>query len=296
MKILMTGATGYVGSATAKALLAAGHEVTAALRDASRTSALPAGAAHLVADLNEPKALADAAPGHDAVLHLGFPSHGADWFAAVEMERAALDHLADALTGTETRLIVTNGTIFLDPSNGPMDEDTPVLDDHPAAVRARSLMALRTRPGLACTEVRLASFVHGRGGSVFLPILMKHARETGEVPVVDDGAARLSALHVDDAAQAFLKLIAADNPAPLYHVAADDSPTARQLAEATAAATGASPKQVKPDEAAAALDPFTAMFLQTDNRLDSRRIRCELGWAPQADTTLIADVAFGSYR
>lgn len=295
MDILMTGATGYVGRPTLDRLILAGHRVTAALRDASRADQLPKDVAWIEAGMDKPEAIVTAAKGHDVVLHLGFPSHGGDWFAAVEVEAQLIRALAQAFAGTKTRLIVTNGTIFLDGRAGPIAETAEPLADHPGAVRARATRPATTTPGLSGAEVRLASFVYGRGGSVFLPVLAAAARKTGEAVYVGEGAARLSAVHVDDAAAAFAAVVEHADATGIFHIASDESPTIRHLAHAIAAGTGARALSVTQEVAAARLDPFTAMFLATPNRLASSRARSVLSWQPAAAESLIWDVAFGSY-
>lgn len=295
MKILLTGATGYIGRAAALALAEDGHQITAARRRGA-TAPLPTGAAHEVtADLNDPPALVAAAGAHDATIHLAFPAHGTDWAASVATEAAAIRALAAALATRGGRLIVANGTIFLGPSGAvPHHHESPVADDHPAAIRARATAPATQTPGLSGAELRFASFVYGHGGSVFLPRLVAEARRSGQALVVGDGAARLSAVHVADAGRAVARVLATGAEG-IVTVASDESPTLAELARAIAAGTGATPTNVDAEEAARRLDPFTASFLSTPNRVSADRARNALGWRPEESRTLIWDVAFGSY-
>jgi nucleoside-diphosphate-sugar epimerase len=296
MKVLVTGATGYVGSRVAARLAARGEEVTGLVRSAARADALPAGIGPAVASLEDPRALAEQARRADAVVHTAFPSHMGDWAAGVEVERAAVTALAQAMAGTGKPLIVSNGTAFYGPSEGRfMDEAQPVLSDHPTAIRAAATAPAREMPGIRGIELRLASFVHGHGGSVFLPVLVEHARRTGRSLRVGDGSARVSAVHVDAAAEAYLAALDHGRAGAIYHVAGDDAPDVATLAEAVALATGARVTRVDAEEAAAALGPFAAMFLTLDNLLDAGRARRELGWSPAGNPTLLWDVAHGSY-
>jgi nucleoside-diphosphate-sugar epimerase len=296
MSILVTGATGYVGRHVASKLAARGETVDGLIRSPERTAAPPPGVTPVVGDLADVEATAALASGYDAVLHTGFAAHGRDWAAAVEVEHGFLAALLARMAGTGRTLIASNGTLFLgDSGAGRLDETAPAPEDHPAAVRGRATAQVRTAAGLRGIELRLASFVYGHGGSVFLPLLVKAARDTGRSIYIGDGRAVTSAVHVEAAAQAYVDALDHGASGAAYHIASDEEPTIRQIAEAVALATGAQAVSVSAEEAASALDPFTAMFLQTNNRLDSRRARRELGWTGAGHPPLLWDVAFGSY-
>lgn len=299
MKILVTGATGYVGSRVARRLAERGHAVTGSVRSAERIAALPQGVAGIVLDFVDCAAWGEAAEGHDVVIHTAFAAHDANFAQAVASEHAVVSTFIDALAGTGRRLILSNGTAFLgDSGTGAHSEQAAVIPDHPAAIRAASTGQAR-EPGsedVHSAELRLASFVYGDGGSVFLPRLIEVARRTGRSVFVGDGEARTSTVHVDDAARAYV--LAAENPdaSGVYHVAAEASPNVRQIAEAVAKAVGCVPVvSVDYEEAASLLDPFTASFLMLNNRLDSTRIRRELGWMEGGQKSLLEDVANGTY-
>lgn len=296
MRILITGATGYVGSRVAALLAERGDDVVGVVRETARAAALPRGVVPLEADLSDVTALLAATRDVEAVIHTGFASHGRDWFAAVEIERALVAAWAAALAGTGKRLIVSNGTGFYPDAGGRfLEEDTPVPPDNPAAVRAAATADATQTDGLHGVELRLASFVHGDGGSVFLPVLVEAARRTGRSIYVGEGANRLSAVHVGAVAEAYLAALDHGRAGQIYHVAADDAPSMRELATAIALGTGARAENVALEDAAEALGPFTAMFLALDNGLSSRKTRCELGWSPAGWPTLLWDVAHGSY-
>ncbi|MEL6183873.1 MAG: NAD-dependent epimerase/dehydratase family protein [Myxococcota bacterium] len=289
LDVFMTGATGYVGSRVAAALVARGHRVRALQRS---ERPLPAGVEAVPGRLEEPEAVAVAARGADRVLHLGFPQHGLAWSEGVEVERRFLEVLTDRWEGAS--VVASNGSLFLGPSNPRHDEWSPVDPASPASIRAAATHPVTHTPALRGVELRLASFVYGGGGSVFLPILVEHARRSGEALYVD-GAAHVSAVHVDAAAEAYVLAAESGTARGVYHVASDEEPTIYDLSRAVAASTGAEPRSVTLEEASARLDPFTAMFLATDNRLSSDRIRGELGWSHRGHPSLLWDVAHGSY-
>jgi len=298
MRVLVTGATGYVGSRVAARLTARGEAVTGSARSPARAGALPAGVAPIVLDFNEPAAWREAASEVSAVIHTAFASHDADWGRAVKAEREIIKGLIEGLAGSGGTLIVSNGTAFLgDSGQGRLAETTPVAQTHPAAARAAATAQVRgpEATGMRAIELRLASFVYGHGGSVFLPKLLAAARRDGRSIYVGDGEARTSTLHVDAAADAYLAAFDRGRAGAIYHIAAEEEPSVRDIAEAVALAAGGLPTvSVNLEEAARALDPFTAWFLTLNNCLDASLARRELGWTPGDQPSLTVDVVKGS--
>lgn len=295
MTILVTGATGYVGRRVASRLIKRGEAVVGVVRSPERASALPAGVQPLIADLVEVDRLVEAARSATAVIHTAF-DHRGDWFAGVESEKRLVSGWAEVLAGTPTRLIVSNGTGFYGDAGGRfLDESASIPADHPAAVRALSTRAATQTEGLHGIELRLASFVYGDGGSVFLPPLMIAAQRTGRALYVGEGNNRLSSVHVDAAADAYVAALDQGRAGSIYFIASDEAPPMRDLASAIAIGSGSTALSVTMEEAAAALDPFTAMFLALDNGLSSAKARREIGWLPAGYPGLLWDVAHGSY-
>lgn len=265
------------------------------VRNAS-LSKLPSGVRPLIAGLDEIDLLADRALDADAIVHLGFGSHTGSWADAVRVERDLVAAWAGALAGSGRVLLVANGTAFYGSSQGQFLDETAPLRDQTLSIRADALAPVHRMSDARGIELRFASFVYGEAGSVFLPKLIRVARETGHSIYTGDGANRLSAVHVTDAAHAVLHALDATNASGIYHIASDDSPTMADLAAAVAVASGATAVRVDEAEAVRLTDPFMAMFLSLDNTLSSHRIRSETNWIPRAPTSLLWDVAYGSYR
>ncbi len=300
MKVLSIGATGYVGSRVVEKLLKQGYSVTGVTsRETAIESLRAKGVCPVVADLRETDKLIELAQVHDAIAYTAFLAHDASFSEAVEVEAQFLKALIQSLAGSGKTLILSNGTAFLGDSGTQfLDESAPVQLNHPTAIRAEiERLALEgNQQGLRVVSIRLASFVYGEGGSIFLPLLVQAARETGESIYVDDGNASISAVHVKDAAE--LYLLALQQPASgIYHCADRQSPTVKQLAEAIARGIGLSciTKSVTSEVAAQRLNPFLALFLSMNNRLSSQRAQQELGWQPQSQPGILADLEFGSY-
>lgn len=296
MHVFLTGGTGYIGSAVARALLARGDSVTALIRSERSRIRLPPGVTTQTGDLDRPTDWLAALVDHDAVIHTAFPQHGRAWAEAVEVERQFFSHLLQRRSDFKMPVIVSNGSIFLGDSGSQRLSEAAAIDDaHPAAPRAQSTQRIQDlERGI---EIRLASFVYGHGASVFLPILLEYARTHRRSLLVEGHEqTRTSALHVDAAARAYLAILDRPDARGVFHVASDEDPTTLEIARAVAraAGSGCSVTAVSLEEAQEELDPFTAMFLTTNNRLDASAIQ-SLGWSHRGFSSLVEDVAEGSY-
>ncbi|MEM9072253.1 MAG: NAD-dependent epimerase/dehydratase family protein [Myxococcota bacterium] len=295
MRVLLTGATGYIGQHVAAQLHSQGHEVVGVIRS---PRGAPSWMETVVGDLCAPASILDAAASADGVVLTAFPSHGATWAESVATEAAFHRALRSRLRGLGTRVVCSNGSIFLgDSGDGRHDESAPVDTKHPAAIRAAASRALLdgAAEGFVPVELRIASFVYGAGGSIFVPALLAAARRDGESIYVGDGSTRLSTVSVTSAARAYTCALGKGVAGAHYHIAADEAPTTADLARAIGASIGVPTRSASFEEAQERLDPFTALFLATSNRLDNRRARRELGWEPGPEPGLLWDVAFGSY-
>ncbi|MEL6759522.1 MAG: NAD(P)H-binding protein, partial [Myxococcota bacterium] len=175
MHVFLTGGTGYIGSAVARALLARGDSVTALVRSEQSRSRLLRGVTAVPGDLDHPTDWLRHLPDHDALIHTAFPQHGRAWGEAVEIEQRFLSLLLTSPDVSKMPVIVSNGSIFLgDSGTDRLNESAPIEDDHPAASRAQSVERIQALE--RGVELRLASFVYGNGGSVFIPILLNYAR------------------------------------------------------------------------------------------------------------------------
>lgn len=296
MHVFLTGGTGYIGSAVARALLARGDSVTALVRSEQSRSRLLRGVTAVPGDLDHPTDWLRHLPDHDALIHTAFPQHGRAWGEAVEIEQRFLSLLLTSPDVSKMPVIVSNGSIFLgDSGTDRLNESAPIEDDHPAASRAQSVERIQALE--RGVELRLASFVYGNGGSVFIPILLNYARaHRRSLLVKGHEYIRTSALHVDAAAQAYLTILDQPTARGVFHVASEEDPTTLDIAQAVARAAGpgCSVSAVDLEEAQQELDPFTAMFLSTNNRLSALAIQ-SLGWSHRGFSSLVEDVAQGSY-
>jgi len=303
MKVLLTGATGYVGRRVAAALRRHGHEVLGTIRDLDSTAELPEGASAVVGTFEHFDNIIAAATSADAVVHTGFPrSAPADglkgMLAAVDTEARFLRALVEAVDGSAKPIVVSNGTVFLgDSGDARLDESCSVIAAHPGATRAAATRYVTDASGVRGVELRLASFVYGYGGGNFIPILRALAARNGWSPYTGDGQTLTSTLHVDAAAMAYVHAVMASSARGVYHVASDEEPSMAELAMAVTLGCGraSTARSVTASELVEHVGPQLAMFMTTNNRLDARKARRELGWSHAGYPTMLWDVARGSY-
>jgi len=300
MRVFLTGATGYIGSHVASHLLAAAHSVVGLARSAAAATRLQErGITPLQGDLRHSAALADAARQADAVIHTAFSHDTGNFADALSLDRDATAAFVEALAGTDKPLIATSGSGLLgDTGPNPVGEDFAVDPAFLLAPRvsAEADVLQEARRGVRSVVLRFPLYVYGNGGSVFVPWLIEQGRTTGSVPYIGTGEHRSSAVHVEDAAQLYLLALERAPAGSLYHGASEHGVTARALAEAIGRARGWPARSVPFAEATAKWGPRMAAFLSINNQTASERALTQLGWKPQAKTTLLADVEFGSYR
>lgn len=297
-KVLVIGATGYIGKEICNTFAKSGYEVFGLVRNYTNTSELPFGVQKIIGDFSTIKEWSHHLPEMNTVVNAAFPSHGGDWFKAVAIEHNFLEQLFKKLNG-KTKVLLMNGTAFLgDSGKGSLSETTPIQQQHPASIRAKN-----TAPKYWETlhknviELRFASFIYGKNGSVFLPLLIKAAQKTGESIYIDSGRIFTSTLDVVLTGSACLAADQFGIAGETYHFANDETPSFKNIARAVSHCCGSKCKviSVTAEEAKDRLDPFTALFMQQNNRLNSTKARKELNWQASSETSLLWDVAHGSY-
>jgi nucleoside-diphosphate-sugar epimerase len=295
MRVFMTGATGWIGSAAADELLASGHEVVGLARSEGSAAKLAAkGAGVLRGSLEDLDSLRRGATGADAVVYLANKHDWADPAGNNRTERAAVEVLLDVLAGSERAFMIANGLSGITEGRSVLESD-PSPEVGPDADRGGSenLVLESAARGIRSLAIRFAPSVHGRGDRGFVDWLAAAARKQGVSGYVGDGSDAWSAVHVADAAR-LIRLGLESAPAGTrLHAVAEQSITTKAIAEVLGVALGLPVASVDPADAAEHFGVVGHFFGRTMTA-SSEATRALLGWEPSGPT-LLEDIAAGAY-
>jgi nucleoside-diphosphate-sugar epimerase len=294
MRVFVTGATGFIGTAIVQELINAGHEVLGLARsDASAQKLLKAGAEVHRGDLEDLDSLRSGTAQSDGVIHAGFIHDFTRFKEVCEVDKVAIETIGKVLVGSDRPLIVTSGTALVSP--GRLATEDIISPFNPAWPRASEQAADAIADlGVRAAAIRLSPSVHGnedRHG--FIPILVNIAKEKGVSAYVGEGENRWNAVHRLDAARLYRLALENATPKARYHGAAEEAITVKTIAEYIAKQLNIPVASITPEAAAEHFGWFSHMAA-IDCPASSSWTQQHLNWQP-THSTLLADIENGIY-
>jgi nucleoside-diphosphate-sugar epimerase len=287
MRVFVTGATGFIGSALVPELLGAGHTVLGMARSDEGAQALAAAGAEVHrGTLEDLEGLRKGAEDADAVIHLGFVHDFSRFKEVCEIDRRAIEALGETLAGSGRTLIVTSGLALGVQGRSATEDDLPPANDQMPRVSEATGTGFAAR-GVRALVVRLPQ-VHDTRKQGLISYAIRAAQQKGVLAYVGEGQARWAAVHRLDAALLYRLALEKGRSGARYHAIAEEGVTAKEIAEAIGRRLNLPARSIKPEEAAAHFGPLAA-FAALDLMGTSAKTQRELGWRPTGPR-LIADL------
>lgn len=290
MRVFVTGATGFVGSAVVHELINAGHQVLGLARSEAAAKLLIASGAQVHhGDLEDLESLRSGASIADAVIHTAFNHDFSKFQENCAIDRRVIETLGSALSGSDRPLIVTSAIGVLPRGHLVTEETMPLSGDaaHPRAATEEAANSVAEQ-GVHVSIIRLAPSVHGKGDHAFVPHLIHIAREKGISAFIGDGSNRWPAVHRLDAAHLFRLVLEKGIAGACYHAVAEEGVPFREIADVISRRLSVPIVSKDSAEAAKHFGWFTH-FAAMDIPASSQQTQEQLKWHP-IQTKLIDDI------
>jgi nucleoside-diphosphate-sugar epimerase len=294
MRVFVTGATGFIGTAIVQELIGAGHQVVGLARsEASAQKLIDAGAEVHRGDLEDLESLRSGAATADGVIHAGFIHDFTRFPEVCQVDKVAIETIGEVLSGSDRPFIVTSGTAIVSPGKLATEDVIPPFN--PAWPRASEQTAdVLAAKGLRAATIRLSPSVHGEDDKHgFVPILVNLAREKGVSAYIGEGLNRWNAIHRLDAAHLYRLALENATPAARFHGSTEESITVKSIAEAIGKQMNLLVVSIDPEAANEHFGWFAHMAA-VDCPASSKWTQDKLNWHP-TQPTLLADIENGVY-
>lgn len=295
MRVFVTGASGFIGSAVVQELLDAGHEVVGLGRsDASADALAAAGAEVHRGNLDDLDSLRAGAGASDGVIHLAYVHDFSKFEDNARIDQRAIEAVGGVLAGSHRPLVIANGTLMLAADGRPATEED---GGDPAArfgrrLNEQVLLGLADK-GVRSASLRLPPTVHGKGDRGFIPMIIGVAREKGVSAYVGDGSNRWPAVHRLDAAPLFRLAVEQAPAGTVLHGVGEEGVPVREIAEVIGRHLDL-PVVSIPAAQAPEHFGFLGAFIGADSPASSALTRAQFRWQP-AQPGLIDDLEQGHY-
>ena len=287
MRIFVTGATGFIGSAIVPELIGAGHQVIGLTRsDAGAESLVAAGAEAHRGNLEDLESLRSGAAKSDGVIHCAFNHDFSKFVENCEMDKRAIEAIGSVLVGSDRPLLVSSGVGLLAPGHVVTEDDVHPANSPMPRVSEGTALALLSQ-GVRASVVRLPQ-VHDPVKQGLITYLVQVAREKGVSAYVGDGSNRWSAAHVSDVARLYRLAFEKDEAGSKYHAVAEEGVPVREIAEVIGRGLKVPVVSLSPEEAQAHFG-WLGMFAGLDMPASSALTQERLNWHPTGPR-LIADL------
>jgi nucleoside-diphosphate-sugar epimerase len=291
MRIFVTGASGWIGSAVVPELISAGHQVVGLGRTEAAAAAIAdIGAEVLRADLNDTDALRAAARNSDGIIHLAY-EHSLGQVGGAQTDARAIEAFATALVGTGKPMVISGATLTT--PGRPTTERDALIAQGPIAARIANMQTALSaaQEDIRASLVMLPRSVHGQGERHgFIPQLISRARTKGVSGYIGDGVNRWPAVHVKDAATLYRLAVEQAPPGAVLHAVGDEGVAVREIAEAIGRHLNLPAKSLPTEDFTPPLSALLAIDMPAASALTQQL----LGWKP-THPSLINDIDQGHY-